>query len=147
MNYLKLKEKVIRAIEILNTNDPDLFTLNASEWAISHRLAVYLEQGIPGWDVDCEYNRQGVDKDPKAMPNSDKVRPDIILHHRGKVEPIHNLLVVEVKKHKTDVDLGKVCEYTKPPEGSRKYQYQFGLALLVGEEPSMNWFSAGQEIC
>ena len=146
MNHSKLKAHVTRAIEMLSNRDSDLLTHDASEWAIAHRLAVYLEDEISGWNVDCEYNRQGPGKDPKTMHNENKVRPDIILHHRGKVEVDHNLLVVEVKKREADSDLKKACEYTKPPEGDRKFQYQFGLALSVLEGPTLHWFTAGKKV-
>ena len=146
MNHSELKAHVMQAINKLYAQDSDLFTRDASEWSIAHRLAVYLEQKIPGWHVDCEYNRQGPNKEPKTKCNEDKVRPDISLHHRGRLEDHHNLLVVEVKKRESDSDLGKACEYTKPPEGARKFQYQFGLALSVVKGPKLHWFSAGMEI-
>jgi len=146
MNHSELEAHVMQAIEMLYARDSDLFTNDASEWTIAHRLAVYLEQVIPGWDVDCEYNRQGPDKNPKAMPNENKVRPDIILHQRGQMEALHNLLIIELKKYEADSDLGKVCEYTKPPEGARRFQYQFGLALSVVEGPTLHWFTSGREI-
>lgn len=146
MNHSELEVHVMRAVDMLYARDSDLFTHDASEWSIAHRLAVYLEQEIPGWNVDCEYNRQGPGRTPKARSNTDKVRPDIILHHRCQVEPYHNLLVVEMKKHKTDSDLGKACEYTKPPEGAREFQYQFGLALSLVKGPKLRWFTAGKKM-
>lgn len=146
MNHSELKARVMRAVDTLYTRDSDLFAQDASEWSIAHRLAVYLEQEIPGWNVDCEYNRQGPDNESKAMSNEDKVRPDIILHHRRRVEDNHNLLVVEVKKHESGSDLGKACEYTKLPNGARKFQYQFGLALSVVEGPTLHWFTEGKEM-
>jgi hypothetical protein len=98
----------------------------ASERAIAHRLAVYLEAAIPKQvvkelrlSVDCEFNRHlGLgkvhtipkklieiveDAKRKAKPVSDddsfyffSVAPDIILHQRGIDD--NNLLVVELKK-------------------------------------------------
>jgi hypothetical protein len=147
MNHSELKVHVLRAIGKLDACDKDMFTHDVSEWAIAHRLAVYLEQEIPGWSVDCEYNRQGLDKDPKAMSNGKNVRPDITLHHRGQMEAHHNLLVVEIKKRgEADSDMRKACEYTKPPEGAREFQYQFGLALSVVEGRMLRWFTEGKEI-
>jgi len=40
-----------RAVDMLYAHDAMLFKVKASEWAIAHRLAVYLESGIPGWNV------------------------------------------------------------------------------------------------
>jgi len=98
----------------------------ASERAVAHRLAVYLEAAVPQklqnelqLSVDCEFNRHlGLgkvhtipkklveiveDAKRKAKPSSDddsfyvfSVAPDIILHQRGIDD--HNLLVVELKK-------------------------------------------------
>ena len=145
MNHSELEAHVLRAIGKLDACDQDLFTRDVSEWAIAHRLAVYLEQEIPGWSVDCEYNRQGLDK--KEMSNGVKVRPDITLHHRGQMGAHHNLLVVEMKKHdEADSDMRKAREYTKAPEGARKFQYQFGLALSVVGGRTLHWFTEGKEI-
>jgi hypothetical protein len=81
-----------------------LLEANASERAITHRLACHASAQFPDWDVDCEYNRDGelpkrlfppnpeADGDPKERV---AVFPDLIVHHRGKKE---NLLVVEAKK-------------------------------------------------
>lgn len=41
----------------LLAEDAYLFEADANERSISHRLALYLEEEFPGWNVDCEYNR------------------------------------------------------------------------------------------
>lgn len=121
-----------------------LFNIDSSEWSIAHRLAVYLENEFPEWNVDCEYNRQGLDGDSKENSLGEKVRPDIVVHHRGCVEPKHNLLIIELKKNESNLDFGKACEYTKPPKGKRKFQYQFGFTLSVINGPTLNWFTDGE---
>jgi len=146
MTHADLKSKVQQAINLFYAYDSNLLTQDASEWSMAHRLAVYLEHEIAEWNVDCEYNRQGLSKDPKSMADGPNVRPDIILHHRGRVEMDHNLLVVELKKHKSDADLGKALEYTRPPEGSRKFQYQYGLTLSLFKRPILHWFMDGRQI-
>ena len=45
------------AIDLLLTADEDTLRLDINERTISHRLAMYLEPHFPGWNVDCEYNR------------------------------------------------------------------------------------------
>lgn len=109
MNYTELQSMVILAIDKLHDFDSALLRLNSSEWSLSHRLAVYLEQLVRGWDVDCEYNRQGQYKDIKKRSNGCRIRPDINIHHRGHVESVHNLLVIEVKINETESDSEKVC--------------------------------------
>ena len=89
MNKRELEMCLRRAIDILHTRDEKLFSVKASEWAVAHRLAIYLEQEIPGWDVDCEYNKQGqgdvLDTKVSAINTKRNSRPDIILHHRWKI--------------------------------------------------------------
>lgn len=149
MNSSELKKLVNRALEKLYACDYELITGDASEWSVAHRLAVYLEQEIPGWHVDCEYNRQGNDFKIKRTsgvePTKDNnIRPDIIIHHRGVLARAGNLLVVEMKKTKTTSDSTKVCEYTKIHRGQRHFQYQFGLALSLTPRPKLDWFENGK---
>lgn len=146
MNHTELETKVKFAIDRLYAHDSALLERDSSEWSIAHRLAVYLEQVLPGWNVDCEYNRQGQENDLKKISNGSKVRPDIIIHHRGFVEPAHNLLVLEIKKRETESDSGKACEYTKPPHNARRFQYQYGLALSFVPRSILNWFRNGERI-
>ncbi|WP_444956935.1 hypothetical protein [Microbulbifer sp. ZKSA002] len=80
----------------------DALQNNISEQSLSHQLAVKLGPHFPGWDVDCEYDREG-DKIKKLMyaisPGKPvkpyKVVPDIIIHRRMTTD---NLLAIEVKK-------------------------------------------------
>lgn len=74
--------------------DRFLLSTKAHERTVTHRVAVYLEQLLPGWHVDCEYNRQGVSPDPKSDGEGNRVFPDVIVHIRGKKR---NLLVLEAK--------------------------------------------------
>ena len=146
MDFPELKTGVMRAMDILYARDSDLFSRDASEWAIAHRLAVYLERELPGWNVDCEYNRQGPETNPKTKADESKIRPDIVLHHRGRTELQHNLLVVELKKAESTADLDKACKYTTAPHGARTFQYQYGLALTVSGGLKLHWFKSGGEV-
>jgi hypothetical protein len=133
---------VKRAIKNVILRDSALFERDASEWAIAHRLAVYLEQEIPGWDVDCEYNRQGVNQDPKAFARGQRVRPDVVLHKRGDGALRNNLLIIEVKKEPDTYDAEKVRTFTAAPEGKRLFQYQYGLALTF-LPLRLRWYRGG----
>jgi len=137
---------VQRAIDALYAYDYKLFELRADEWSIAHRFALYLEREIPGWNVDCEYNKQGENYDPKTNARSvrktKRARPDIILHHRGQLSREHNLLVVELKVADTADDT-KVKEFTRSPAGKRKFQYQFGLALSFLPNLNPRWYADG----
>ena len=148
MIFLDLKTHTQRAINTLYARDSKLFEIRVAEWAIAHRLAVYLEQEIPGWNVDCEYNKQGEHSDAKTNAKTgrvtEKTRPDIILHHRGQTLPKHNLLLVELK-FDTVADDQKVMESTRPPTGKRKYQYQYGLALSFFPKLT-RWYADGVQL-
>lgn len=146
MNFLELEMRVRRAIDVLYARDAKLFAVDASEWALAHRLAVYLEHEISGWNVDCEYNRRGDRRDPKTNEFKEKVRPDIALHHRGFLESEHNLLVIELKKREEEFDLKKTLEYTAKPTEKRPFQYQYGLALSFLPKLETHWFQDGREI-
>jgi len=127
MNKSQLEGKIDSAINMLIENDSHLLAIDINERSISHRLALYLQQQFIGWDVDCEYNRNGDDTkrlflsahihmpDDKVQTNNTKgeiVIPDIIIHHRGTND---NLLVIEMKKTSSNVsnefDLFKLKEY------------------------------------
>lgn len=153
MNLCELNKCVRIAIDILHIRDEKLFANDASEMAIAHRLAIYLEQLIPGWDVDCEYNSQGEgdNLDPKRSATSEtrNSRPDITLHHRGIIESDHNLLVIELKKKNGDTsDVEKTRGYTNTPQTNdrRIYKYQFGLVLSFLPELKLVWYADGAEI-
>lgn len=90
--------------------------LNITERAVTHRMGIYLQQLLPDFHVDCEYNRMGkktihgieyTDGDYFAkaiclsegtVPDDDdegsRVFPDIIVHRRGTAE---NYIIIEVK--------------------------------------------------
>jgi len=83
----------------------------ANERSMSHRIAVDLEQELPGYEVACEYKRDGFDVNRlEAMPHppspkSDeavRVFPDIIVHRRGSND--HNWLVLDMKQAAAGTD-------------------------------------------
>src|SRR5260370_2676914 len=102
----ELQQKVKSAIDHLFHRDGDLFTLDANERSISHKLASYLQEEFGDeWNVDCEYNRdrhdtkylQSFNVSDKSVKTNDTnaktVYPDIIVHHRNTSD---NALVIEI---------------------------------------------------
>ena len=93
--------RIIASVERLLLNDAHLFRVDANERALAHRFAIQIEQRFPGWDVDCEYNRDGHDPKEIAIGSGDdyehgsRVYPDIIVHRRGTAQ---NYIVFELKK-------------------------------------------------
>jgi len=151
---MKTHEEVIERIEIalaqLVRDDADLFKRQTAndgrqdervphhERTVAHRLAVYLEPLFPGWQVDCEYKRDGGDvkRNPPTKP-ADPARgvdvlPDIIIHRRGRRGP--NLIAFELKwrGEETKDDIAKLTEYT---EGQRHYSHGMLIELVPGDEP------------
>ena len=106
---------------------------------------MYLQAVFPEFDVDCEYNRDGIE--PKRLghfglgPNEEDsdaktVFPDVVIHQRGRPE---NYLVIEFKKSSSmvdhEVDLRKLRGYKE--DRYLRYQYALFLLLNVGEEPGV----------
>ena len=129
-------DKVIAAVERLLHRDRYLFAHRVGERSISHRLAIYVEELFEGWDVDCEYDRDGETR--KAIPDGSgndndegsKVLPDIIVHRRG---PGGNFLVFELKKSSNresdDWDFEKVRAYGN----HLGYEHGVFIRFIVGQ--------------
>jgi hypothetical protein len=140
MNRKKLIRKVDLAISKFYARDLKLLDIGASEWAIAHRIAVYLEEYFQGWNIDCEYNRVWLSGATKRNADGDYKRPDIVIHHRGMVEKEHNLLVIEIKVDNSSDDYTKLRDFTSPPSTHRPFQYRYGLALSFKPRLDKKWF-------
>lgn len=118
----QIAEKVAASIAALFEVDGALFEVEINEPTISSRLAHFLRQQFPEWDVDCEYNRDG--HKVKTVAGR-RVIPDVIVHRRRTQD---NLLVVEVKKSTTRkpdaIDIAKLEAFR-----TSHLQYHFGLFL------------------
>jgi hypothetical protein len=100
-----VKEALNKALDRLIQADEHILRNDVNERSISHKLAEHLAAHFPGWNVDCEYNRNH--DITKQLNNIKRIRvrvddtdattvfPDIIVHKRGMDD---NLLVIELKK-------------------------------------------------
>lgn len=140
MKFNDLYSKVELAINKFYSRDSMLLDINGSEWSIAHRIAVYLETIFEDWNVDCEYTRVLLGGDKKRNSDGILTRPDIIIHHRGKVEKGHNLLVIELKTANSINDFSKLRDFTSVPCKKRRFQYQYGLALSFIPTLKLKWF-------
>lgn len=147
MDQEQINSHVISAIAKMFENDEVLLRINVSERAITHRLAMYLADEFPEWDVDCEYNRNGHDrkklvsdlndlKEPEEEPEESSVYPDIIIHHRTQSYYGNNLLVIEIKKSTNSqnrfLDQRKLEIFTTGYDREEmNYHYQHGILLEV----------------
>ncbi len=137
---------ILQAIQKVQLND-ELLIQKKMEWATAHRLALYLEEHFPGWDVDCEYNKVGTEINSKHDSSGTHRRPDIIVHKRERLEKDNNLLVIEIKMESDDSpDEQKIIDFTSPPTGERPFQYQIGLKISFLPMLKLKWFKGGQEI-
>ncbi|GHC39031.1 hypothetical protein [Aidingimonas halophila] len=130
-------EMVIEAFRKLMKIDSYLLEVDANERSISHRLGLHLQSFFPDWDVDCEYNRDGVepkrigylDLHPDGAEDTEArtVFPDIIVHKRDSQT---NYLVIEIKKSSSIVD--RAIDYQKLRGYKRDLGYQYALFFEVG---------------
>ena len=143
--------KVNQSIAHLLERDKVLLQIDASERAISHRLALYLQLLFVSWDVDCEYNRDlgnpkklyfdlleslGHGRRPHTTPWDDTsvtVFPDIVVHKR--MSP-NNLLVIEIKKTTNKTREGDEFDRLKLREFKAQYGYHYALFLkfITGQD-------------
>jgi hypothetical protein len=131
-------ESVVNAVRGLFAADSALLIRSVNERTITGQLAAHLRPYFDGWDVDCEYNRDG-----HAVKKTDGVIvvPDIIIHHRGTPD---NLLVIEVKKSNSRVhdeeDLQKLVAFR---QSRLQYRNSLFLKFIVGRRApgvaSLQW--------
>jgi hypothetical protein len=106
---------------------------------------MYLQTELPRYNVDCEYNRTGVD--PKRLDrlylqtntedtDAKTVFPDVIAHIRGQKR---NYLVIEFKKSSStvgrDIDIQKLHGYIGDEQLS--YEHALFIELTVGDQPGV----------
>jgi len=90
----EMREVVTDALLDFAERDMELLHVGVQEETLAHRVAVYIEHRLKGWQVDCEYNRNL--RVPKMrLDGANRMRPDIIAHVRNTTR---NLLVIEIKK-------------------------------------------------
>jgi hypothetical protein len=131
------------ALDQLLLSDGAILAMDVNERSISHRLASYLEPYFPGWNVDCEYNRNH--DEPKRLnirrrsiqsddTQATTVFPDIIIHRRGTDD---NFVVIEMKKTTSqetdDYDLEKLNAF-KVQLG---YQFAIFVKVITGGVPGI----------
>lgn len=103
-----------------------MLEVDAHEESVSHKLAEYLQQEFPDWDVDCEFNKYYDEKKVLDRYDKDRVRPDIIVHHR---DTDRDLLVVEVKLTTSDDDISEEKDKVRLYTEDEELDYRYGLFL------------------
>lgn len=126
----------MRALRDLLERDNHLLHIDANERSITFRFAMHLQVHLQEWEIDCEFNRDGVE--PKRLghlelyPDSEDeeaktVFPDVIAHRRGTKE---NFLVLEFKKSTSHVD--REIDRRKLLGYKRQLGYTYALFIEVG---------------
>lgn len=129
-------EAVRCALNDLLERDHYLLWIDANERSITFRFAMHLQTHLQDWQIDCEYNRDGVE--PKKLeylglhPDSEDdeaktVFPDVIAHRRGTK---HNFLVLEFKKSTSRID--RQIDRQKLIGYKRQLGYSHALFVEVG---------------
>ena len=82
--------KVVTALSEFYAHETFLLEKDVGERALTHRLAVHLEQQFAGWQVDCDYDRLG--ERTLRLPHGSiistddhlgkSIYPDIVVHQR-----------------------------------------------------------------
>jgi hypothetical protein len=129
-------DAIAQALVDLLTHDSYLLEVDANERSITYRFGMYLQAQLPDWDVDCEFNRDGIE--PKRLghfelyPDSEDdeaktVFPDVIAHRRGTKQ---NHLVVEFKKSTSNVD--RDIDRRKLQGYKQQLGYAYALFVEIG---------------
>jgi hypothetical protein len=128
--YEVIESIIKNSIEKLILNDKMIINAG-NELSVCHRLAVYLENDFQGWNIDCEYRKQGIYSNLKRNNEGEEKRPDIIVHRRGQLEKNDNLLIIEVKLENDNIaeDEKRLKEFTSKPKGERTFQYLYGVSI------------------
>lgn len=157
-------EGIIKSsLQKLRRLDKALLDISVNERTITHKLAEYLQEHFPEFNVDCEYNRyrnyikrirneQDRSREIANLSNielaeliwenkeADTIYPDIIVHMRGNQE--NNILIIEIKKS-SNPDTGESDKEKIEELMNRPYNYKFGLFLRIdldGENDILDWF-------
>jgi hypothetical protein len=135
---------LLRALTTFLERDSYLLEVDANERSITFLIGRYLAVELPNFDIDCEYNRDGVD--PKKIGHLNlhadeedtearTVFPDIIAHRRNSKD---NYLVVEVKKTTNhvprEVDFTKLAGYKR----DLSYRHAVFIELTAGGEAGVS---------
>jgi len=142
-----IKRRIKHCIDLIYENDQDLFNRANFEITISAKLAQYLFIEFKEFDVDCEYDKH-IDHQKRVENLDSNIRPDIVIHKRGKDD--NNLVYIEVKKEQNKTsrnkDFKKIIEMTKL---NGEYRYKLGIFIDFyknKEDTTIKYFINGKEI-
>ena len=65
MNAQEILTELQHACKKLYANQKYLIEEKSNELTIASHIASYLRESIQGWDIDTDYRREGIDRNPK----------------------------------------------------------------------------------
>ncbi len=131
-NLKNLEKLIVDAVNIFLTEEKSLFEVGVNERSLTHKFAEHLVLFFPGWNIDCEYNRDGedikrlIDRRERTYGDDLKAKsvfPDIIIHHRKLRGAKNNLLIIEAKKDANPIE--RRADINKLSAFKREFNYQF----------------------
>lgn len=155
----ELKKILASCVDKMWKNDHYLLESKIHECSISFRIGYYLQNELDALKksgklnilknlaVDAEYNKclNGQKICIDEFGRESTMRPDLIVHIRGRDGIDNNFMVIEIKKN-----VGGACEtdrdYTKLKyltSDKCKFQYQIGAHVVVGLTKEIRWFKDG----
>lgn len=132
-----LQSRVRIALTTTIVNEWSLLSLAAgtsrpSERAVAFHLGWYLRPMVEeSWDIDCEYNRSGMHLEEAVRLVDEEGRriPDLIVHHRGKLGPEHNLLLLELATDRATDDGTSAGDFARARALQARFGYQYSAVL------------------
>ena len=125
-----VKQQILSALEKFKARDWHLVANKANERAMTSKISHYLQEVLPSWDVDHEYNREG--DNPKQRDTGKHLIPDIIVHRRGTRA---NFIIIEAKKKTFPRE-----DRQKLENAAKKFGYKYAFALtLHGSKNVTEW--------
>ena len=124
------------------------------ERSLAHKFAEYLQDEFQDWNVDYEYNRKG--KTTKVLEGirecdeqrkTNRIYPDVIVHHRNNKGKKGNLLVIEAKMENSENDPcdRKKLELLTLQTGDFKYCLGLSICFRQNVSAKLIWFIDGCE--
>lgn len=154
---MRLKACISTAFELLYLNDMHLICNepysekgrderhHVGERSIVFRYAHYLQNLInedcvlKKYDLDCEYNRNGIEC--KALPSfPNGTFPDLIIHKRKSNDC--NLLIMEFKTYWNDNRKNDKLKIKEFMDQTGEYKFKYGVSVFIGwDRPIVEWIS------
>jgi len=141
-----LQSRVRIALTTTIVNEWSLLSLAAgtsrpSERAVAFHLGWYLRPMVEeSWDIDCEYNRSGMhlEESVRLVDSEGRRIPDLIVHHRGKLGPEHNLLLLELATDRASQEGVATGDFVRARALQARFGYRYSTVvdLRLGDATS-----------